>query len=111
MRWAEEGRAPLRLFGAFAFDGLEATRLEFDQAGDLTVPLVGRWRRETGRSDRGAAHTGGCRDEFQQVESDVFVAASGAGQGGGLLHLRPPMAMLTDQTGRPGPVRLRRVLC
>src|ERR1700756_2274934 len=109
MRWAEEERAPLRLFGALAFDGLEAARVELEQGGDLIVRPVGRGRHETGRPACGASNTGRGGDELQQVESDVFVAASGAGQCGGLLHFGSPMAVLTDWAGRPGALRLRRV--
>jgi len=85
------------LAAALAFDGLQTARVELEQVGDLIVRLAGRGRGEAGGPDGGTADAGRGGDKFQQVESDVFVTASGAGQCGGLLHLRPPMAMLTDR--------------
>jgi len=85
------------LAAALAFDGLQTARVELEQVGDLIVRLAGRGRGESSGPNGGTTDAGRGGDKFQQIEGYVFVTASGAGQCGGLLHLRPPMAMLTDR--------------
>src|SRR6202012_3406002 len=80
------GAGATKLAGALAFGGLKAARIELEQVSDLIVGFVGRGCGEPGGPDGGAADSGRGRDEFEQVEGDVFVAARGARQCRGLIH-------------------------
>jgi hypothetical protein len=62
-------------------DGLAATSVEVEDLGDLVLDLSAGSGSEAGSSgDRLVADVGVGSDDFQQIESDVFRAASGVGR-------------------------------
>jgi hypothetical protein len=69
----------LRSAAALAFDDLEAACVELEQVRDLVFGLGAGWSGKAGGSGRGTADVCGGRDEFEEIEGDVFVAASSAG--------------------------------
>jgi hypothetical protein len=59
-------------------DGLAATSVEVEDLGDLVLDLNAGSGSEAGSSgDRLVADVGVGSDDFQEIESDVFRAASG----------------------------------
>src|ERR1700679_2995648 len=92
-----ERRTPLELLGAaLAPDDREAACVELEQVSHLIVSLGGGGVGKAGRGRSRTADVGRGGDEFEQIQGDIFVAASGAGQCGGLLHMRPPKPMLPE---------------
>lgn len=72
----ERGQGLLLCGGGGRFHGLAAAGVELEKLGDLVFSLGGARRPEACRCTAGAADVRVRRDELEQVESDVFRAAS-----------------------------------